>query len=200
MSVEIDSLATADSTRYTPRAIAYHWFTALLVLVVGTIGVFFDGYPKSQFLGWLTVHALLGLTIFFLVIARVRWRIEHTPPDLPGEVGEFTRRTSHAAHMLLYFLLFITPIFGVAGFIAHGRTLVFGSVHIGFPYPPTKSVFKPVEAIHQWLAYSVFALAGVHVAAALWHHFVLRDNLIYRIWPRLREMSRNEKLGPRTKT
>ena len=186
MSVQIDTLATTNATRYTSGAVVYHWITALLVAIVGTIGLFFDDYPKPQFLGWLTVHALLGLTILVLVIARMRWRATHTPPDLPGEMGEFTRRTSHAAHTLLYVLLFITPVLGIAGFIAHGRSLVFGSFHIGFPYPPTKAIFHPVEKIHQWFAYSIFALAGVHILAAFWHQFVLRDNLIHRIWPQRR--------------
>lgn len=181
--LRIDPLARNRAARYGAPAVAYHWITAILVVIVGTIGLFFDEYPKAQFPSWLTVHALLGLTILGLLIARLSYRMKHTPPDLPGEPGEFTRRTSHAAHMLLYALLIVTPLFGIAGFITHGRYLALGPVHLGFPYGPNRALFRPMEKIHQWLAYTIFALAAIHALAALWHQFVLRDDLILRIWP-----------------
>ena len=171
---------------YGSGAIAYHWITAALIAVVGAIGLFFDDFPRSAFPGWLTVHATLGLAILVLVFFRMGWRARHTPPDLPRQVGEISRRTSHAAHLMIYALLVLTPILGLMTFIAHGRSFVFGPLSIGFPFASTPSVFHPTEVAHQWLAYGLFGLAGVHIGAALYHHVVLGDGLIGRILPAAR--------------
>ena len=173
---------TSTSPGYGLGAIAFHWLMAALVVVVGGVGLLFKYFPRKAFPEWLSVHALFGLAVLVLVVARMRWRATHVPPDLPGQIGEFTRRTSHAAHILLYVLMFITPIMGIVGFIAHGRVLYLGLFSLHSP-APNRAIFHPAEHIHQWLAYGLFALAGIHIAAALWHHFILRDGLILRILP-----------------
>jgi cytochrome b561 len=53
MNVRNAHLPTTPVGRYGSGAIAYHWTTALLVAIVGAIGLFFDDYPKPQFLGLL---------------------------------------------------------------------------------------------------------------------------------------------------
>ena len=184
MNVSVrDHLARSPAQAYGAPAIAFHWITAMLVAIVGAIGLFFDDFPKSAFPGWLTVHACLGVAMFLLVVWRLWWRATHRPPDLPGTIGEFTRRTSHAAHMIIYLLLLATPVLGFTTFVAHGRKFVFGPYRLGFAYPATRSVFHPTEVVHTYLAYALFALAGVHILAALYHQFLLRDGLIRRIWP-----------------
>jgi len=50
-----------------------------------------------------------------------------------------------------------------------------------------RAIFEPTEDIHGYLAYCVFALAGAHAAAALWHHFVKHDSVLRRMWPPARK-------------
>jgi cytochrome b561 len=55
--------------------------------------------------------------------------------------------------------------------------------HLDFGVKSNRAVFHPTEDIHGYLAYAIFALAGVHAAAALWHHFFQRDGVLGRMWP-----------------
>jgi len=118
-----------------------------------------------------------------LVIARLWWRSRHPPPVLSPEAGEFSRRLSSPVHWLLYALIFIIPILGVVTFIWHGRVFDFGLFRVNFGIRSNRAIFHPTEDIHGYLAYALFALAGVHALAALWHHFIRHDGTLMRMWP-----------------
>jgi cytochrome b561 len=80
-------------------------------------------------------------------------------------------------------LLFTTPIVGMVTFIWHGRQLDLGLLRINFGIASNRAVFEPTEDVHGYLAYILFALAGAHILAALWHQFVRRDGVLARMWP-----------------
>jgi cytochrome b561 len=107
--------------RYGSGAIAFHWIMFVLVVVVGTLGLLHDSWPKQTHVFWINVHAILGLLLWLTLIARYWWRIRHAPPILPSEVGALSRRLSTPTHWGLYALLFITPMVGMVTFIWHGR-------------------------------------------------------------------------------
>jgi cytochrome b561 len=83
----------------------------------------------------------------------------------------------------MYGLLFVIPLFGIVTFIWHGRVFDLGLFKIDFGVRKDPAIFHPTEDIHGYLAYALFALAGIHIAAALWHQFVRRDQLLRRMWP-----------------
>ncbi len=167
---------------YGRIAIGFHWVMALLVVAVGILGLLHDSWPRSTQTFWINIHALIGLAVWLLVMARFGWRSTHRPPDLPPEVGEFSRRVSYPVHLLLYALLFIIPIFGIVTFIWHGRVFDFGLFHVNFGVARDRAVFHPTENIHGYLAYTLFALVGLHILGALWHHFVRHDTVLQRMW------------------
>lgn len=169
--------------RYTSGAIAFHWLMFLLVAVVGTLGLLHDSWPKQTQRFWINIHALLGLLLWFTLMARFWWRSRHQPPPLMESVGEFSRRASAVVHNSLYALLFITPIVGIVTFVYHGRVFDFGLFKIDFGIKSNRAIFHPTEDLHQYLAYAIFAVAGIHALAALWHQFILRDGLLARMWP-----------------
>jgi cytochrome b561 len=168
---------------YGAGAIAFHWTMFLLVVVVGILGLLHDSWPKRTQAFWINVHAMLGLLLWVTLIARMWWRSRHTPPVLPSGVGNLLRRWSVPVHLALYALMFITPIVGVVTFIWHGRIFDFGLFHLDFGVRSNRAVFRPTEDIHGYLAYALFALAGLHAMAALWHHFFLRNGVLGRMWP-----------------
>ncbi|MEO7206162.1 MAG: cytochrome b/b6 domain-containing protein [Steroidobacteraceae bacterium] len=168
--------------RYGSGAIAFHWFMFALVVCVGTLGLLHDSWPKQTQRFWINIHALLGLLLWFTLMARFWWRTRHAPP-LMQSVGAFARRTSTLAHFGLYALLFVTPIVGIITFIYHGRVFDFGIFKIDFGIKSNRAIFHPTEDLHGYLAYAIFALVGIHALAALWHQFILRDGLLARMWP-----------------
>jgi cytochrome b561 len=169
--------------RYGPVAMLFHWSMFVLVVVVGGLGLMHDSWPKETQAFWINVHALIGLLLWFLLFARFGWRLAHSPPVLPAEIGAFSRRLSAPVHVTLYALMFVIPILGIVTFIWHGRVFDFGIFQVNFGVKSNKAVFHPTEDIHGYLAYALFTLAGVHALAALWHHFIQHDGVLKRMWP-----------------
>ena len=173
----------APPERYDAAAVVFHWTIAALIVFLGVLGLLFDDIPKEARPYWINVHGSIGLIYLALVVARLAWRVGHRPPSLPPNVGEFWRRTSSAAHNLLYALMLATPALGFVAYVWHGRLFDYGLFQLNFGVASNPAVFHPAEEIHQWLAYALFALAGLHILAALWHQFVRRDGLLLRILP-----------------
>ena len=182
-SIGNDSTGATVNARYGDAAIAFHWTAALLVVVVGVLGLLHDSWPKTTQKSWINIHALLGLLLFLLTLIRLRWRVKYPPPKLPDDAGELSRRLSFPVHFLLYFLMLLIPLFGIVTFIWHGRSFNFGLFQVDFHIRSNRAVFHPTEDIHGYLAYALFALAGLHAVAALYHHWIRRDGVLLRMLP-----------------
>lgn len=173
----------AAPDRYDSGAIAFHWIAAALIVFLGCLGLLFDDISKDSRPFWINVHGSVGLIYFALVIVRLAWRAAHKPPPLPADVGEFWRRASSAAHRLMYVLMLVIPAVGFVAYVWHGRSFDYGLFQLNFGVPLNRAVFTPAEEIHQLLAYSLFALVGLHVAGALWHQYFRRDGVLLRMLP-----------------
>lgn len=175
--------ADPSTARYTGIAQALHWIMALLILFSAGLGLLLDGWPKASKLFMINIHAQVGLVILYLLVARVWWRSTHTPPELPRQVSEISRRVSHPAHILLYILMLAVLLVGIVAFVWHGRILNFGFFSIDFGVKVNSPVYHEAEDIHLYLTYGLLALVTGHAIAALWHHFVSRDPVLVRMLP-----------------
>jgi cytochrome b561 len=153
------------------------------VAIVGVLGLLHDDWPKQTQAFWINIHAVLGIGLWLLLVARLLWRLRHDPPPMPGGLSQFARRLSSPVHVSLYALLFVIPLIGAVTFVYHGRVFDFGLFQVDPGVKKDRAVFGPTEDIHGYLAYALFALATLHAAAALWLHFYLRDGSLRRMWP-----------------
>jgi cytochrome b561 len=154
----------------------------LLVVVVGVLGLLHDSWPKQTQALWINVHALIGILLWLVLLARFGYRLRHSPPTLPSEIGAFSRRFSGPVHLVLYASMFLIPIIGFVTFIFHGRVFHFGLFDLNFGIKKNPAIFGPTEDVHGYLAYALFALAALHALAALSHHFGLHDGVLARMW------------------
>jgi cytochrome b561 len=182
--------------RYTTGAVSLHWIMAALILFSAILGLLLDDWPKDTKLFWINIHAQVGLLVLALLIARIWWRRTHTPPELPPEVSEISRRVSHPAHLLIYVLMLVTPLVGIVAFVWHARVLNFGLFTIDFGIKSNGPVYHQAEDIHLWLTYGLLALVAGHAVAALWHHFVSRDTVLLRMLPARFSASRSNSTVP----
>ncbi len=173
--------------RYDSIAMSLHWAIAALLVFIGGIGLTWDYFPRGTKPFWLNIHVTVGLLFFALVIARAAWRATHKPPELPADVDDLSRRLSHPLHMLMYALMVVIPAIGFVAFVWHGRVFNFGLFSLDFGVTSTRAVFHPAQNYHAYAVYTLFALIGLHAAAALWHHFVQRDGVLARMLPAPRE-------------
>ena len=169
--------------RYSTAAITFHWTMFVLVVLVGVLGLLHDSWPKNTQDYWINVHALVGIVLWITLLARFAYRLRHAPPELPSDVGSLSRRLSSPVHLALYTLMFVIPIIGVVTFVYHGRIVHFGLFNLDLGIEKNRAVFRPTEDVHGYLAYALFALAGLHALAALWHRLALHDGVLSRMWP-----------------
>jgi len=178
------------NARYSPVAIALHWVLGIALVALFGFGLYMTDLPFSperlKLYNW---HKWAGVTILFLSMLRLLWRLTHRPPALPAAVVQkmpgWQRLAHNATHMALYALFFVVPLIGWAYSSAAGfPVVVFGLL----PLPDFVSPDKDLAAlIKPWHEISAFALAGLvvlHVAAALKHQLIDRDGLMGRMLPR----------------
>jgi cytochrome b561 len=179
----LESARPLPAARYGTAAITFHWVMFVLVVLVGVLGLLHDDWPKATQAFWINIHAVIGLVLWLTLVARFLWRLRHAPPVLPSDAGLLARRLSSPVHWTLYALLFVIPILGVVTFVYHGRVFDFGLFEFDPGVKKNRAIFHPTEDVHGYLAYALFAVAGLHALAALWHRFYLHDGVLARMWP-----------------
>lgn len=177
-----------DATRYTPVAISLHWLIALLIFAGWGLGFYMSDLPlspaKLRYYSW---HKWMGVTTFILVILRVGWLATHPAPSLPRAMPPWQTRTARVTHLVLYLLMFVIPLSGWLMSSAKGvPTVYFGVLPIPDLIGKDKAMGDVLVVVHQSLAFGLAALAGLHVAAALKHHFMDRDDVMGRMVPFLK--------------
>lgn len=172
--------------RYGAVAQAFHWLTAVLVLVAFIYG---PGGSEQRVYSAARdfdrqLHETLGLTIFTLAVLRLLWRLVDTRPDPPA-VPRWMGLAAKLVQALLYVLLVALPVTAVTGawLEAHPLTLLAG-VKIAPLLPESHDLGRTIASIHGWLGDTILWLAGAHALAALYHHFVRKDGVLLSMLPR----------------
>ena len=178
------SQSTPAPGRYDAGAVAFHWATFALVVVVGVLGLLHDSWPDASQAFWINLHAVLGLVLWFTLIARLGWRSRHAPPPLPAHSGDLARRLSGPVHWALYALMFAMPLIGWGMLSAASYPVVlFGSVHLPSILPVSPSLHTLLWHAHYYLAFAFFATILMHVAAILFHKLVRNDGVFETMAP-----------------
>ena len=171
--------------RYGAVAQLLHWATAVLVVIAFVYG---PGGSEQRVYSTAKdfdrqLHETLGLAVFTLVLARVAWRSFDASPERPP-MPTWMAIASRMGHGLLYLLLFAVPLTAISGawLEAHPLTLL-GGVRVLPAVPERHSLGSVIAEAHTWLGDAILWVAGAHAAAALYHHFVLRDRLLRSMLP-----------------
>ena len=178
-------MTAMTSTRYTPTAVALHWLLAALIIANLVFGLYTVNLPLSpQKLKLFSYHKWVGVTIFLLAAVRLLWRATHPVPPMPETMKPWEKQAAHAAHVALYVLFFAAPLTGwlfssAAGF----QTVYLGVLPIPDLLSKNKELADVLKLMHYWINYTMAAVIVVHVAAALKHHFVDRDDVLTRMLP-----------------
>lgn len=171
--------------KYTLTAIALHWLMTVAILGTFSLGLYMTDLvlspEKLKLFSW---HKWAGVTIFLFAIVRLAWRIGHRPPNLPDHMSHQEQLAARAAHHLLYALMFLVPLTGWLMSSAKGfQTVLFGLLPLPDLLSKDKELGEVLETVHWALNMVLAALVAGHVAAALKHHFVDKDDVMTRMLP-----------------
>ncbi|HEX5363790.1 MAG TPA: cytochrome b [Gallionella sp.] len=172
-------------TRYSNTAIALHWLMALLIFAAFPLGLYMHDLPLSPTkLQLYSYHKWIGITVLLLAVFRVMWRATHTPPALPDSLPRWQQLASHATHQFLYVLIFAVPLSGWLMSSAKGfKTLWFGVLPLPDLVGKDKALGELLGNLHASLNYLLLAMVVLHVAAALKHRLIDRDDVMNRMLP-----------------
>jgi cytochrome b561 len=162
-----------------------HWTIVVLIIVQVTLATMADDLPNGmRKLTLLARHKSFGITILALVILRLLWRRLNEIPGLPDTLKRYERFLARFVHGALYVLLFAMPLSGWMMSSARGFPVSwFGFIQLPDLVPKSKPLYDAFLATHQALAWALGAVVILHVAAALKHHFVLKDDTLRRMLP-----------------
>jgi cytochrome b561 len=173
-----------------------HWLTLVLLIGAFTLAVSMVNMPfsprKLEFYSW---HKWVGVTIFLLAVLRLAWRLANPVPLQPASIPPWQRRLAGLSHATLYAILIVMPVTGWIMSSALNLPVVYlGLIPIPSPFGVDRALGETMKVVHLSLAVTLLVLVTIHVLAALYHHFALRDDVLRRMlpWPtRQRTQERN---------
>lgn len=174
--------AVEPAPRYDGFSVMLHWLTAALVVILWTLGQTIDFFPKgAPKIDARSTHIALGATLGMVLLVRMLWRASagrRLPPANSGWLGI----TAKVVHYGLYLLVAATVVLGIFNAWQRGDVL-FNVYTIPKLVPGDLALKRTIESLHGDFADAVLIIAGLHAAAALAHHYLLRDRVLRRMLP-----------------
>jgi cytochrome b561 len=181
--------ARSDPTRYGVAARSLHWLTVVLLAIQIPVGLIM-AYRGNVLNLWNAItdflystHKSLGLVLLLLVVVRLLVRVIGGAPGAEPSLERWQVVIAAANHAGLYLLLLLVPVLGWLGASMFPALEVFGAVSLPSISGANRAASDTVFQLHRLGALTLLALVALHVAAALYHHFIRRDGVLRRMLP-----------------
>jgi len=182
--------ASTASARYSRGAIALHWLIAVLILLNIVAAFVSEDMSKADRAIVMGNHKAIGITILILTLLRIVWRLTHKAPPLMESLKAWEAALARVAHAGFYFLMLTLPVTGwaLSSAFSKGKPVnLFGlanvpALPVGFD-EPTVDMFGE---LHEVFGYLMIALLVLHIAAAVKHQFLDKDQTMRRMVPWLK--------------
>lgn len=169
--------------RYHLSSVALHWLMlALFIAVYASINLrelFEKGTAPREALK--SLHFMLGLLMFALVWMRIAMRVKHAVPGIQPAPPQWQEAVAKLAHLALYGIMIGMPLLGWLLLSASGKPIPFFGLELPALMAPDKALAGQLKEIHELIGDVGYFLIGGHAAAALFHHYVKRDNTLLRM-------------------
>lgn len=176
--------ATLTQDRYDHVTIAFHWLTAVLVIVLFGTAFAWNYLPRAWHLHSLEgVHVSLGIALAAVLVGRLAWRA--TAGRRLAAVGTaLTAPLSKAVHALLYALLAVQVVLGFSLRWFQGEAFsFFGLFSVPSLFTPDRAFSHQLEQLHNYAGWTLIGVVAGHAFAALIHRYVFKDQVLRRMLP-----------------
>lgn len=190
--------------RYTKTAVVLHWLIAIGIFLMFALGWFMTELPKeapkqmaydlfnvgiytwqlaeeaSPRTFYFNLHKSIGVTLLALITIRILWRVTHKSPALLISYKAWERKLATGVHHLLYLLMIALPVSGIimATYSKYGIKWFGIPLIKGLDNTPMREVF---EEIHEVIGLIVLLIVILHIAGALKHKFIDKDETMKRM-------------------
>jgi cytochrome b561 len=174
-----------STDRYGTLSIGMHWLMFLLIVAVYAcidLREFFpkDSDPRNALKMW---HFMLGLSVFALVWLRLIMRVTQVTPRIEPALKAKQELAAKLVHIALYVLMIGMPLLGWIILSAAGKPIPFFGFDLPALVAENREFAKSIKEIHEVIGTAGYFLIGIHAAAALFHHYIMRDNTLARMLP-----------------
>lgn len=156
-----------------------HWLMAIMVITMLFVGAGMVATVSERYEWLMQLHKPLGISILLLVVIRIGIRMTHGTPSLPSSLPMWQKIAARLSHLMLYGLMVSMPLIGWAMESAGGYpVMLFDGITLPDLVDASPVLYSTMNFLHTWLAYTLFFLVLVHLAAALFHALIRRDNVL----------------------
>ncbi|APA84721.1 cytochrome b [Paraburkholderia sprentiae WSM5005] len=172
-----------DRTQYDAVSILLHWITVILVLAQFGLAHTWGFAPKPTRHLMIVGHMSFGIVLSAVLIVRIAWRLVPGRQS-PAAGAGWVELAAKGVHYLLYALLIGEAVLGFALRWSGDESMSFFGLEIPAPFAPTsKATHHAIGEAHDLVGWAIIVIAAGHAAAALFHHYVLRDDVLKRMLP-----------------
>lgn len=173
------------ANRYGSLSIGIHWLMLLLFIAVYASINLRELYPKGSDLreALKTWHFMLGMLVFVLVWLRLAARLSGPTPGIQPEPASWQQLSAKLLHLALYVLMIGMPLTGWLLLSASGKPIPFFGLELPALIGENKDLAAQLKELHEFVGTTGYYLIGLHAAAALYHHYLKRDNTLTRMLP-----------------
>lgn len=169
---------------YTLTARTLHWVMAIVMILMLAAGLVMSDIEDPALKGTLySLHKATGIVVLFLAGVRLFWRLSHAVPAISAALPQWQRWGARLAHWGFYGVMFILPLSGWSMSSAAGYPVSFYGLFVLPDLLAKNDTLAPIfKDVHEISANVFIGLLVVHLGAALYHHYVLRDDTVRQIW------------------
>jgi cytochrome b561 len=174
-----------SAQRYGAVSIALHWVVVVLMVGVYASIELHEVYGRTptgaMFENW---HTLLGLSILLLVVLRLGLRFVQPTPTIVPPLVNWQHKLAILTHVALLAFMLVMPVIGWVLLSAEGHDVRFFGLQLPALAAADRAFADSVAEVHEVIGTLGYFLIGLHTAAALFHHYIIKDNTLVRILPR----------------
>ena len=176
---------SASTDRYSTASVILHWMMLLLIVGIYTAIEFREFYPKGSepreaLKLW---HFMLGLSVLGLVWIRIAARLIWVAPNTFSAEPKWRQAAANATHFALYIFMISMPIAGWLILSAEGKNIPFFGFELPALVGKDVQLAERIEEVHELGGTLGYWIIGIHAAASLFHHYILKDRVFARMMP-----------------
>ena len=171
------------ASTYDKVTVLLHWTIGIGILAIGIIEIMRHEFPKGTLIreGLKPLHQPAGTVLFALIMVRIMWRATFGT-TIDTAKRNFSTYAAKLTHLALYAMMVGLPLLGLLSVLARGKPIDFGLFQFVMPLGDLIGPYaRSMKSAHEALGYGILLLAFVHAAAALGHHYVLKDDVLLRM-------------------
>lgn len=177
-------MQAGDPHRLSRTTVLLHWVVAIGVIGMLAFGLYVESMPRGPDKGaTIQIHKSFGIVVLFLVLARLVWRCSEGWPAPVPTLSVIERRLMRAVHWVLLLGPFVMIASGITASLTYARSVkVFGIPFIPKVMDEKNEVLNELAGnVHAFTAWCLILALVLHVAGAMRHHFIRRDETLMRM-------------------